>query len=95
MGGLHTVWVFHIKGDHLKKKIKNNTDTGGFLWRDAHMCLLNQRVLLIEAGSGGGVHGEDWICPVPVFFFYKGTVAGKALSAPRVNVYHLNPRRIT
>lgn len=29
------------------------------------MCLLNQRLLLTEAGRGDG-HGEDWICLVPV-----------------------------
>lgn len=45
----------------LKTKKK---DTGGFLWSDAHVCLLNQRLLLTDAGRGG--HREDWFCPVLV-----------------------------
>ena len=60
LGGLHTAGVFISK-----ENIRKSKDTGGFLWRVAHMCLLNQRLLLIEAGVARGP-GEDWICRVPV-----------------------------
>lgn len=46
-----------------------------FLWRDAHMCLLNQRFLLTEAGEGGWI--ERW---------WQESSAG-----PLFNVYHFHP----
>lgn len=34
---------------------KKKKDTGEFLWRVAHMCLLNQRLLLKQGGRWGGI----------------------------------------
>lgn len=40
-----------------RRLFEEKKDTGEFLWRVAHMCLLNQRLLLTEAGRevGGGI----------------------------------------
>lgn len=62
--------------------------------RDAHMCLLNQRLLLIEAGSGAeGVDTRGGL-DLPGFLSYQGggeQSQESYLPALRFNVYHLNP----
>lgn len=82
-GPSESVWpvhirVFHIKGDDSEKE----GHTGGFLWKDAHMCLLNQRLLLADAGEGDGGRG-GCICLVPVF-------RGDLPPPLHFNVYHFH-----
>lgn len=59
---LESRWPAHCRGFFfffIKRRLFQilKKDTGGFLWRDAHMCLLNQRLLLIEAGVARGPQG--------------------------------------
>lgn len=52
--------------------------TGGVLWKDALMCLLNQRLLLTEAGGLNRLQ-EDWTNSVPVCQNHSPSIAVPAL----------------
>lgn len=69
-----------------RRLFEEKKDTGEFLWRVAHMCLLNQRLLLTEAGREvGGGHRQDRICPLPVL---SRDGRSKALPVLCFNVYN-------
>lgn len=73
---LDSGWPEHCRGFHIKGDLFFFfKDTGGFLWRDAHMCLQNQRFQLIEAGDGGSWGG-----------LIKRR-SEESSSAPRINAY--------
>lgn len=67
--GIRVACRFHIKGDYLTEKRKEKIQIQEVFCGE--MCLLNQRLLLIEAGRGG-VDTEDWSC-----LSYRRTAAAR------------------
>lgn len=70
---------FHIKGDDLKKTNKKEIPEG--FCGEMHTCAFwTKDSCWLKQGGGG--HGVDWICPLPVS---PGDSRRKGLPAPRFN----------